>query len=245
MAISVALGVQTADTGATPNTTGNFTPAVGEYLLGLVSVTASTEVAPTLVNSVGSVTWSLLTTQSFRTSLDTIYVFYPNELVSSATAQNATWSGTDGGTGSNIVILRLTGITTTGSSSIVQSAKNSAGAANTPTTTFAGGASAAGNAVITMVGNAATGTGSVTVPSGFTGNADIFHGSPDHGFIVASLATGHSNAAVTWGSTSATAHGIISLEMLADAGAAGQPTMSRYRGIPGIRQIAPRFGRGW
>jgi hypothetical protein len=56
--------------------------------------------------------------------------------------------------------------------------------------------------------------------------------------------SGFTGTTITWGSgTSAWA--IVQIELDASGAAAGQPTQSRYRGVPGMNTISPRFGRGW
>lgn len=246
--------VLTADTGNTPNTSGAFTPASGDLLLGLVLVTATATATATLTSSVGGFTftqfgrsvWGSGGTESH------IYGFVSDALVSSATSQTVTAdTGADTGSGTVIWICRIAGITLTGLSAIRQSAVQDNGVGgNTPAPAFAASA-LTDNPTLGMLGNFSNPAG-VTEPGSWTEAGDTGYANPTAGAEVIFRNSGFTGTTVTWGSTSATDFSALIVEVDSSGAAAGQPTMRRWGGTPflggqgtGQQGGAAQGGRMW
>lgn len=200
---SWASGVSTNSTSNTNSyTTGNFTPSVGDLLVGFVIATATVAASPTLSNSAGT-TFTKVGSYVKATSADTLYLFVANSLVTSATLQTCTFDCTgDNATGCNITIARISGMSRTGLDAIRQYNGQSNQAAGTPAPAFSS-AALTGNLCMGFVGNATSPAG-LTIPSGWTGEmTDTGYANPTTGAEGAYVNSGFTGTTVTWGSSSA------------------------------------------
>src|SRR5688572_25089033 len=114
--------VGTADTGVTPNTSGSFSPASGDLLVGLVVVSASASADSTLTSSIGGFTFSRIIGVTYNAGVNLVVTFVSDALVSDTSAQTVTWDGvSDQGNGSVIFVYRVSGMTKTGLTAVLQS----------------------------------------------------------------------------------------------------------------------------
>jgi hypothetical protein len=230
MATVTHLGDQgfTTNVAAYTTTTG-WTPAVGDHLIVFVSVTASAGASPTLTESAGGGTYTLVGRAVKATSLDTLYCFVRDTLCESTTSRNFTFnaSGADAATTCIFSMEKTTGMSRAGIGSIRQSDPTDNGAAaGTPATVFAG-VTLTENPCIGAVANSTTPAG-MTAPGSFSELADVGQSTPSAGLETVSRNSGHTSATITWGGTSASTFCAFSVEL--DASEAPPPilVMGRY-----------------
>lgn len=207
--------IGTADTGATPNTSGAFTPALNDLLIVAVVASGTADTAPTLTNSAG-LTFTLITRSAYSASANSIYIFVSNALVSSATSQTVTVDcPADSATGTIIFVEAVAGMTRTGLGAILQFARQqNQSAGGTPTAVFGANVNT-NNVTIGVVGNSSSPAG-LTPPTSWTEPAstgDLGFSTPTTGGEVVFRDSGFSSTTVTWGSTSATVFGTIMIEL--------------------------------
>lgn len=228
-----------ADTGNTLTyTTGSFTPTAGDLLVVLAAVTATVDGTATLTESAGGgsytqITWSPSTDNQWGGTGNRMYVFVRTALIPASPAAR-TFTLTlpaDAGTGAQVTVVRVTGMTNTGSSAVRQ-LKGAKGSGTTPSLTF-GSAPLTTNPIVGNLINGANPTG-ITIPGSFTslGNANGF-ATPTTGFESIKVDSGFTSTAVTWGTSSATAWGALALEL--DASGAAAATS-----LPPLRRVVAR-----
>lgn len=212
---SVTHRVTTPDTGNTPNTSGAFTPSVGDLLVVFVTKESSVAMASAdLTSSIGGFTFTLILTELFRTSVDIFGVFVSNSLVSSATSQTVTIaSGTDAGTGTIISVYSVSGMSRTGSSAVRQNAGQSNQAATTTPAPAFGSAALTDNCCMGAVANATNPAG-LTQPASWTESQDTgYTTGAVTGLETAFRNSGETGTTITWGSTSASIFASIIIEL--------------------------------
>ncbi len=234
--------VCTADTGATPNTSGAFTPASSDLLVVMVQAASSVDTGVgALTSSVGGFTFSLVGTD-VAGATDTIYCYVSDALVSSATSQTVTWTPvSDAATGTVIAVYRVSGITRTGASAIRQSDGNHNGSSTNPTVTFPA-ACLTGNPTILALINASNPAG-VDPPTGWTENAagDVGYNSPTAGLEICARDSGYTGTGPGWATNSATAWATFGVEV--DTSAAGV-TRDPGLGAATLAGLAPSMDKG-
>lgn len=226
--------VGTADTGATPNTSGAFTPSANDLLVAFVVASDTTQATATLTNSAG-LTFTQFLRATYRTSADSVYGFVSDALVSSATSQTVDFdTASDAATGTIIFVFRVSGMTRTGLSAVRQSGKGDNGAAfANPSASFSG-AALTGNPVLGCVGNSTSpGTISPTVTPGFTEPAggDLGYSTPTTGGEVQFINSGFTSSTLTWGGNSASAWGALIVELDTSAAATYTPPKRHMQAI--------------
>ena len=219
-ALSVTGLVSLADTSnGTAYTTGSFTPTEGDLLVIVAGITAST-VSPTATASANGITFTLITTGGWSSAAHTQAIFVADQLVgASPSSMTVTVDCTgDAGSGANVAVLGVAGMSRTGTSAVLQSTANTnavtTGAAYT--LTF-GAATLSTNVVIGGLANNSNPAG-ITQPSGFTEVYDLGYATPSAGLEVAYDLTG-GYTSFTWGSTSGTIGTANAIEL--DTSAAG------------------------
>jgi hypothetical protein len=203
---------ETLTTGTGPYTSPAFTPGAGELLVVFVVVSDSVAATAALTSSVAGFTYSQITRATYRTSLDSIYV-YVSDWFAAAVSQTVTWTSADAATGHIFAGAGVAGMFRQGVNAVRQSAvTNNGAAAGTPATTFPGVA-LTGNACLGCVGNNSS-PAAMTPPASFTeGVADVGYSTPATGGEYAFRNSGHTSATITWGGTSATTFGAASIEL--------------------------------
>ena len=218
--------VTTPDTGNTPNTSGAFTPSLNDLLIVFMTVEASVSDPGNLTSSVGGFTFTQVRAQLFRSSVDSLYCFVSNALVSSATSQTVTTTPGDAGAGSIISVYSVSGMTNTGSSAIRQSGgQSNQGSGTIPAPAF-GGAALTDNCCLGAVANASNPANVATPPSGWTESQDTgYTTGAVTGLETVFRNSGETGTTITWGSASITAFASIVVEL--DTSAPAAPTVKR------------------
>ena len=207
--------IGTADTGATPNTSGAFTPVIGDLLIVFVVASATVDPAPTLTNTEGT-TFTLILRATYASSAHSIYAFVANQFVTSASSQTVTFNTpADTATGTVIFVNAVAGLTRAGLDAIRQSAKqDNITTTSTPAPAFSQNANT-NNPTLGVVGNQ-TNPATLTEPTGWTEASDLGYATPTTGGEYVFRNSGFDSTTITWGSTSAPGFGSIILEIDTD-----------------------------
>lgn len=169
MATTSSIASTASTTNAASYTSSAFTPAVNDLLL--VMVWASDTLATGAVTNTAGTTFSEIL--SIFNNGHGLYCFVANSLVTSTASQTVTFTCTgDNATGSVIHIAKVTGMSRTGLSAILQSNSAAVATSTVPTGTLAS-FTTSGNSAVCVYGvsdAAATSAAqaALTVPSGFT-----------------------------------------------------------------------------
>ena len=193
---------------------GSFTPAANDLLLVLVTATATVTNPGTCTSSIADITFSPVVRSVWSSSANTVVSFVSNQFVP-ATSQTVTYDCTgDAATGAIVVVLRVAGMTRTGTAAIRQSAVQTNGAAAaTPAPAFSG-AALTGNACVGFYGSGTSSTTKNSAPASWTEVYDLTgFASPTTGTHVISRNSGFTGTTVTWGGASATVFGAQIIEL--------------------------------
>ena len=201
---------------------GSFAPAVNDLLVVFVTSSGTTNVG-SMTDSQG-MGFTLATSTPKNASADTMYMFVSNVLATTTNSMTVTFALTSGtATGAAIDVMRIAGMTRTGSSAIVQTmTKANQASGGTPAATFSSAAQT-GNPTVGAVGNS-TSPATLTPPSSWTEQTDTGYSTPTTGQETISRNSGFTGTTITWGSTSASAFGVIIAEL--NTSAATAPTVS-------------------
>jgi len=205
-------GVSFTSTGqAATYTTGAFTPAANDLLVAFVVVTATTALG-SMTDSLGG-TWQNVQATTKNASADRLWCFVRTALAP-ASSMSVTMDVTgDNGTGCIIFVVRVSGMTRTGANAARQSAvQSNQAAATTPAPVF-GAAALTGNPTLGFVGNATNPAGMTPPASWNELVADVGYATPTTGGEYVTRDSGFTGTTITWGSTSASAFGDISVEL--------------------------------
>lgn len=220
-----AVAVADAGTASTANTntyaSASFTPVAGDLLVVFSDVSSSS--GPSCIASANGITFTRVTTGLINagtadwlsaTSVNLGWVWVANQLVgASPVAMTVTVAVSGGnGTGADIAVARVSGITKTGLGAIRQAAHtDNTGTGTTPNVVF-GAACLTENPVLVGVSNA-TNPATMTPPTNFTERGDVGFATPTHGFEWATRDSGHTSATVTWGGASGSQWGAAGVEI--------------------------------
>lgn len=202
-------------TPSTSNTTSyaaaSFTPAVGDLIVVLVEASGTVAAAPTLTDN-QSGTYTLIRQQLRNANADSQYLFVRNALVASAVGHILTFDcSSDAATGATVAAASVSGLSRTGASAVRQSAGNNGGSAVTPAATF-GAACLTGNPVFAFASNTLN-PAAFTPPATFAEKADTGYSTPAKGLEYATVDSGFTGTAVTWGAVTTTNWGTIVAEL--------------------------------
>lgn len=186
------------------NKTQTSTPAVSDLII-VITGTSGVAGGTTAVsdnNSDGLGAYTQITPQRTQsTNSKRLEMWVRNSLIGSGTSTiyTATQASSTGG---GLTVLRVSGMTRTGSSAILQDAgQDEQAASSTPAPTF-GATTLTGNVIIGAVVNG-TNPATLTIPSGFAAEAaDVGYATPNTGLHVVYRNSGFVGTTVTWGSTS-------------------------------------------
>lgn len=192
---------------------GSFTPTAGDLLVVAFSGSGVTGVSgsATVTASANGLTFTRIRTAT-RASVDDAHLFVANQLVpASPVAMTVSIAPGAAATGCIGWVHGIAGLTRTGTAAVRGSAGGPNAAAVAPTSSLPAAALSA-NLVTTYMWNATNPAG-MTPPTSFTEPVtDVGYATPVRGGSYAIRASGHTAAAVTWGSTSATASVNIAAE---------------------------------
>lgn len=221
--------VATPDTGATPNTSGTFTPTAGALLIAIIATSGSTGSAGTLTSSANGITWTNVNVAAFGGGAHTLNIFVANQVVPGSPAlMSITWTPTDAGTGTVIFVGQVTGMSRVGLDAVRQSAKedNHSGA-GAPAPVFAA-AALTDNPTIGAVGVEGV-TANAAVPNAsWTERGDTGYSTPSTAAEWCSRDSGFTGTTITWTSAAATVWASMSVELDASAPAAAA-SLTPYR----------------
>jgi hypothetical protein len=203
-----------ATTNASSYASGSFTPAVGDLLVGMVVASGTKATSPTFTANAGAITFKPVAAAPLAASVDTMYLFVAEQLVSSAVSMTATFTCTqDAATGAVVMVASVSGMARTGLSAVRQLETAMNVAAGTPALSFPA-ACLTGNPTIGLIGNATNPAG-LTPPTSWTEPAggDTGYNTPPTGAEYVYRDSGFTGTTVTWGSSSASAYGGIIIEL--------------------------------
>lgn len=208
---TVTHAISTASTSnATTYASGAFTPVAGDLLVVFVRAGATTATG-TMTGSTG-LTFTKVDHALFASSAHRVYCFVSNS-GAAASSQTVTFDCTgDTADGAVVHVLRVNGMGVFGASAVRQSAKteNNAGG-GAPVATFASAAQS-GNPTMGCVGNGAN-PATLTPPTNWAEASDTGYGTPTSGSEVVHRSSGFTTSTITWGSTSASAFGVLTVEL--------------------------------
>src|SRR5690242_9971053 len=220
MALTItAVTATTSSSNVTSYASSAFTPAANDLLVVLVTASGTVEASPTLTDSQG-LGFTLVATALKNSSADKMFVFVANNLAANSSMTVTFGCPDDAATGCIIQIVRIAGSLRQGLSAIRQSAttpNHASGSA--PAFTF-GTAALTGNAVIGFAGNSTSPAG-LTPPTGssptWTEGSDVGYSTPTTGAEYVYANSGFTGTTLTWGATTASAYGVIGIEVNASA----------------------------
>jgi hypothetical protein len=210
--------VGTADTGATPNTSGAFVPATGDLLVVLFCASASAAAAQatwTVTSSIGGFTFSAVTRGGGASSTDRLQVFVSDALVSDTSSQTVTVSNTsDEGNGSIIFVYSVSGMARAGTGAIRQFKARGPELSSVGLEVVFDAACLTDNPTLVVMTNASN-PAAVSPPTNWTENAsgDLGYSNPTQGAECAHRDSGFTGTTVTWATNSASAWGAIIVEL--------------------------------
>lgn len=204
--------VTTANTAASPLTSGAFTPALNDLLIVFVVASGTVQDPAQLSSSVGT-TFTQIARATYNSSTNSVYAFVANKLVISATSQTVTFScPSDASTGQIIAVCSVSGLTRMGISAIRQyKTRNNQGSGTAPSATF-DLTTLTVNPLLGVVGNTVN-AATLSPPADWTERADTGYGSPSTGLEYATRDSGFAGTVITWGSNSISGSGTIILEI--------------------------------
>ena len=203
--------------GTTFNTTAGdktvvATPAANDLIV-IVASTSGLSGGTTACSDTQSGTYTQVDVD--RTGFSTtgvLTVWVRNALISSATSTTFTASQS-GSTGGGLTVLRISGMTRTGSSAVLTTGGQSSGTAGTTPAPVLSATPQSGNPIIAAVSNGTNSTTTVTQRSGYTEDFDNGYNTPATGLEVCHLNSGETSATLTFGSTTATAFASVGIEL--------------------------------
>jgi hypothetical protein len=213
---AATLAVGTADTGATPNTSGSFTPAVDDLLIVFVIASGTTQATAALTSSLGGgFTFTQFAKAAYSGSANSVYGFVADQLVTSATAQTVSFdTASDGATGTVIFVYRVSGMSRVGLNAIRQSAVADNGSASTQVIIALGSVCLTGNPTLIGTGNSTSPAG-LTPQTGWTEPAggDLGYSTPTTGGWVSHRDSGFTGGTLSSNTNSASVWGAIGVEL--------------------------------
>jgi hypothetical protein len=193
---------------ATSYTSNAFTPAAGDLLVVFVAASGTGDPG-TMTDSQG-LGFTKIASTGYFSNANTVYVFVSNSFAS-ASSMTVTFHCTgDSATGCVIQVARVSGMSRTGASAVLQSAVAHAPGGTTPAATFAA-AVQTGNPTLGLVGNASN-PAALTPPTSWTEHDDTGYITPPTGAEYVSRNSGFTGTTITWGAASASAHGEVIVE---------------------------------
>ena len=160
---------------------------------------------------------------SCAASVNSIYAFVSDQLVSNAASQTVTFDPADAANGTIIFVNAVAGMSKSGTAAIRQFAKQDNQAAGTPAPAFSSNALTE-NVTLGVVGNATSPAG-LTAPTSWTEPAstgDLGYSTPTTGGEYVFRNSGFTGTTITWGSASASAFGSIIIELDTSANPIGE-----------------------
>lgn len=198
-------------------TTGSFSPSAGDLLVVLVTTTDSVE--PVGLTDTQTLGWTLVATATKSLTADSLYL-YVADATASASSMTVTFDCTgDEATGCVIQVMRVSGMSRTGSDAIRQFGVSSGNSAGTPSVTLGAAALTTNPTVGAVMHGDGTGSSDPTPPTGFTDLDLSGYTSPTLGTLYTKDESGFTGTSVAWTSATSTNYGALAFEL--DASSAG------------------------
>lgn len=210
MAAVAHRGATASTSNASTYASSAFTPALNELLVVFV-IASGTVATPTMTDSQG-LGFALVESTTKNGGVDSIYCFIATSLAA-ASSMTVTFNCTgDAATGAIILVAGVSGMSRVGQDALRQTAVTANHASGSaPAATFAS-AVLTGNPTIGCVGNG-TSPANLTPPASWTELADTGYSTPTTGGEYASRDSGFTGTTITWGSNSASAFGVLCIEL--------------------------------
>lgn len=193
------------------NQTVTATPAVNDLIVVVAACTGAVGF-PTGVSDNQSGTYVQAgATYTTGSSNSNVQIWVRNSLVTSAvsTIYTATETGSSGG---GLSVYRVSGMTKTGLNAIRSTGGQSSGAASAFPAPIMGLTPLTGNPMLTAVVNS-TNPATMSPPTSFTEDQDVGYTVPTTGMQICHRDSGQTSQTFSWGSNSATAFGVIVVEL--------------------------------
>ena len=219
---NVTHGVSLADTtNKSVYTTGSFTPALNDLLVVFVHGRETLD-RPAVVTDSQSGTYTQILALDSGSAINTMYLFIRDSLAPN-TSMAVTFDCTgDAASAVIVLVLRVSGMTNTGSSASLQTANQTLqSGGTTPAPAFSSSA-LTGNPTLGFVANHSS-PAALTPPTNWTERADVGVGGPGTGGEDVSRDSGFTGTTITWGSTSGSVFGDIIVELDSSGAAARRP----------------------
>jgi hypothetical protein len=220
VAAATLLGSVTWNTNSGTKTV-TATPTASDLIALILGHTGSTSAAaPTDDNTDGLGTYTLAQSNVYTTSGNFLAIYVRDALIGSATS--TIFSHAPGATsGGGVAVIRITGMTKTGTLAIRSVGGQDNQTSGTPTVTLSNTA-LTGNPVIgAVMGN--SNPLSITPPTSFTEQTDVGYTNPNGGLEVATRDSGHTSSTVAWGTSLSNDFASSAVELDASAAAHSLP----------------------
>ena len=215
---AITHAVATASTtNAESYTSGSFTPAAGDLLVALVTTTGSVE--PVGLSDTQALGWTLVATANKSLTADSLYLYVASALAA-ASSTTVTFDCTgDEATGCTIQVMRVSGVTRTGSSAIRQFQTSSNNSAGTPSVTLAAAALTTNPTVGAVLHGDGAGAADPEPPTGFTDRNLAGYTTPTTGTVYCSDDSGFTGTTLTWATATSSDYCALAFEI--DASSTG------------------------
>jgi hypothetical protein len=207
------------------------TPAVGDLIVivGASSGLASAlDITPTDNNADGNGAYTrvALAQSNANTELEAVYI--RNALIGSATSTVFTLGLSASNTGGGLTVYRISGMTKTGLTAMLQKIEQSGGASGAaPSVTFPSAANTNNVIIGAVMANQAT-ANAITPPTNYTEDAELTYTTPSRVLEVVHRDSGETGTTITWGTTTL-AWAAIAVEL--DTSAGGPSAHPRSFGV--------------
>jgi hypothetical protein len=223
LAAVLLLGTPTYTTANNAAKSVTATPTAGDLIVLVVANSGATSgTAPTDDNADGLGTYTLAETALLATSTHYLSVYIRDALIGSATSTIFTNNNTSN-TGGGIAVLRVTGMTKTGATAEVQSAKQDSQAAGTPAPVMGAAVTTTNPVIMAAVVNDNSpghdGTSGLVPRTSHTELVDQGYSTPTSGLYVTHINSGETGTTLTWGGAATAAYGALAVEL--DASSSG------------------------
>lgn len=212
---TVTNAVTTASTAnVTTYASGAFTPTAGDLLLVFATV-SGTAAAGSMTASANGITFTKVTDAALGGGAHMLYCFVANQLVGASPVSMAVTMDVtgDAGTGCVIGVTKIAGMTNTGASAILQSARQQNISTGTPAPVFASSCLTA-NATLGAVAEESGPTSNSAVPPASTTElGDLGYATPAQSLEYWSRDSGFTGTTPTWTSVASAIFGSIAVEM--------------------------------
>jgi len=224
IAFNALANMSTSTAGAESYAGTAGTPAAGDLLICMVAATATTAAG----GMTGQWTWTKLTSFTYNSGVDSMYVFWAYASAATATTPTFTCTG-DAATACEIYCLRVTGSSGIQVPCICQF-KTATGASTNPPVTMYGAINTNNGCISLVAENGTQSSGSTfTAPTGWGAAVQAGTGtSPRHATAVSSRVSGETGSTITWTKADSSPWGLIVMEICLLGGRQMSPSGGAY-----------------